>query len=113
MESVNEAATAENSLCEMLDAVEAGLLRLRRERDELRAALETGGKPAIAPKPQKAAKKAAKKTAAKKAAVKKAAKKTVAKAAKTVDSEPAKPAKPRQALGRTLLQIRAPRENPR
>ncbi len=39
----NEAAPAEKRLCEMLDAIETGLLHLRRERDELRETLKRVG----------------------------------------------------------------------
>jgi hypothetical protein len=40
MKSPPDAATAEKNLCELLDAIEARLLHLRRERDELRETLD-------------------------------------------------------------------------
>jgi hypothetical protein len=107
MESAHEEIPAERHLQEMLDALEAGLLHLRRERDELREALKPG-KTATAKKSagRKATKKATKK-AAKKA--KKAPRKAVAPPVAEPEPKPKASLKPRMALGRTLTQIRAPR----
>jgi hypothetical protein len=113
-----DSGLAERDLCEIIDALETGLLQLQRERNDLRDALERAGAPAPEPK-RAAAKKAAKK--ATKKAVKKVAKKKTA--TKTVTApkapEPAAPepvaaapkaaSKSRPALGRTLTMIRSPR----
>ncbi len=83
-----------DSLCDLLDTLEAAFLRLRDERDELRAKKKPPAK-----------KKAKKKAAAKKKAVTKAAK------PEKKETAPKPPSKPRQALGRSLLQIRPRRES--
>ncbi len=101
-----EAPSPERGLCDLLDALEAGLLRLRGERDELR---ETAGKvKAGKAKPKKAAPK--KKAAARKAAPKKAVKQAPVAETAEPEKRPKPPSKTRQALGRTLLQIRPRRE---
>jgi hypothetical protein len=116
MESSHEAAVAERHLHEILDAIEAGLLQLRRERDELRQSLAKPGKTEPlkkAGKPRAGTKKAASTKKAKKG---KSLKVKVSEAPSgeippTAESAPGSkaPSKPRTALGRTLTQIRAPR----
>jgi hypothetical protein len=97
---------ADLELSQILDALEAGLLDLGRERDELRRKLtREAPKKKAGPAAKKAAKKAPKKPGKK--TVRKAAKKAAPKPAPAAKPEPKTPAKPRQALGKSLLQLRA------
>jgi len=52
MNSSHEAVPAEKRLCELLDALEDGLLRLRQERDQLRETLAGVGEPPAPSKPK-------------------------------------------------------------
>jgi hypothetical protein len=108
MELPHEAAPAETNLCELLDALEAGLLHMRRERDELRETLARSGR-------QSGRRPAAKTRAAKTTRTEKINNPQVSAPDQTEPESPPqkpskKPSKPRQALGRTLNQIRTPRE---
>jgi hypothetical protein len=82
------------SLCELLDALEAGLLQMRRERDELRETVERSAVRKVAKKRPAPAKPRARKQAKLQAEP------------PTEPQKPKAPAKTRQALGRTLNQIR-------
>lgn len=114
MKSSPEAAPAEKHLPEMLDALEAGLLRLRRERDELRETLERAGRqPATRktarPKPTPNAGKPRRSPASKARSEKSKSPQPSAPAQPEPQSQPKAPRKTRIALGRTLTQLRAPR----
>jgi hypothetical protein len=100
MESAHEDTPAEMHLQDLLDALEAGLIHLRRERDALRDG-QAGARPAP---------KAVKKKAAQKKAVKAKKKKAVKKAAAPAEATAPKlkePVQKRMALGKTLSQIRS------
>jgi hypothetical protein len=120
----NEAAPAEKRLCEMLDAIETGLLHLRRERDELRETLKRVGNllgspvsvptasnaESVTSTAQSKKSKSPKKAVVKKAVAKKAVAKKVHQPATDSESRPKTAPKVRQALGRTLIQIRPRRD---
>jgi hypothetical protein len=105
MKSSPEAAPAEKYLGEMLDALEAGLLRLRRARDDLRETLERAARQSArqprnprrspAPKPRPEKDRSLQPSTPNEA---------------EPQSQPKAPRKTRNALGRTLTQMRVPRE---
>jgi hypothetical protein len=115
MELSHQTAQAEKHLFEILDAIEAELLQLRRERDELRRALEPGGEASSSGTGEKpgrgSVKKAAKRTTKKKVAARKGkgAPRISASERAEPPAEPKASPRGRPALGRTLTQIRAPR----
>lgn len=108
----SQGAAAENCLCEMLDALEAGVLQLLQQRNELRAILAQVGKPHSVrqPKRPKIAHngKSPRRSRASEVRTDKTDSPFTSTAPGKLQNEPPT-RKTRNALGRSLTQIRATR----
>jgi septal ring factor EnvC (AmiA/AmiB activator) len=114
MKSSKDAASAPWDLSEMLEALEAGILQLRQERDKLRKELEELRRQAAIQQPNRSKRARNGRNRPRSRAQQKHSKKNDPLQTPAVKSdfpiEPRAPRKTKNALGRTLTQLRANRD---